>query len=526
MRKTLLLILVLLLTVVCAYAAAETEFPLEAVSGRMSFDESFFIVLTPGNLSDHPDLLSSIGKTADELRSDWESRSVLMQAWSKDQKTCVEIILTQDDLSAKYYDVNVRTGGERNEYKEEFTTRLRQNGYSVFQPKIKKHNNSGYYVEYQYLYNGDNQHRGIGAAIIRNGYSLLIDYQTYDRKPRKADEDRSRHIINTVIIDTVSAAPAAAVTDSQQTPEAAKSSDIPAGAANMLSVSSYPPKNTNSGIFKVEGRTYPGSEVIIVAMRWSGSSYRFPAVVKANGDYSATVTLPAEGLYMITVNMCINDITVNDLVLDSVTFNKTVLPYSVDTDIPEILTGDELVISGTTEKGVEVQCLVDLNGEAIPIKSVKVNRNQTFKFTIPTDREGEYSITLVFAKANLGTERPSWTAVRKLSDAEKTQRVASKATKVNYNVLVRNADKYYKKVLVFDAYITDVTQSGDQWIITAANKLNKKKYYNFLIYTSDTDPGLTAGTSVKIYGTYTGLYEIQSEEGTVSYPGFDYLCIK
>lgn len=87
-RKTLLLILVLLLTVVCAYAAAETEFPLEAVSGRMSFDESFFIVLTPGNLSDHPDLLSSIGKTADELRSDWESRSVLMQAWSKDQKTC------------------------------------------------------------------------------------------------------------------------------------------------------------------------------------------------------------------------------------------------------------------------------------------------------------------------------------------------------------------------------------------------------------------------------------------------------
>ena len=88
-RKSLLLILVLLLTAVCACAAAETEYSLSAVGGKIAFDESRYIVLTPENLSDHPDLLTSIGKTADELREDWTERSVLMQAWSKDQKTCV-----------------------------------------------------------------------------------------------------------------------------------------------------------------------------------------------------------------------------------------------------------------------------------------------------------------------------------------------------------------------------------------------------------------------------------------------------
>ena len=520
-----MLILVLLLTLFCACATAETEYPLEAVSGRMSFDEGIFIVLTPGNLSDHPDLLTAIGKSADELRSDWEARGVVLQAWSKDQKTCVEVSITQDDLSAKYYDVNARTGGERREYQSEFVTKLKQAGYSVFEPKIKKHEKSGYYVEYQYLYNGDNQHRGIGAAIIRNGYSFLIDFQVYDRKPRKADEDRSRHIINTVVIDTVSATPAASVTG-QETPEAAKSDDIPAGAANMLSVSTLPPEKTNSGIFKIEGRTYPGSEVIVVAMRWSGSSYQFPASVKTNGDYSANVTLPAEGLYMITVNMCINNVTVTDMVLNSVTFNKSVLPYTLDADVPAELTSDELVISGTTEKNVEIQCIVIHNGNTIPIKDIKTNGKLTFKFTIPTDQEGEYDITLVFSKKNLSTERKNWIAVRTLSETDKTNRAAAQAITVNYNTLVKKGDTYYQRTIVYDAYITDVTQVGDQWMITAAQKLNRKKYSNYLVYMSDTDPGLTAGTRVKIYGIYTGPYEIQSEEGNLIYPGFDYICIK
>ena len=280
----LLPILVLLLVAICACAAAETEYPLNAVSGKISFDESRYIVLTPENLSDHPDLLTSISRTAEELRTDWTERNVLLQAWSKDQKTCVEVSLFQDDASAKYFDVEARSGAERRQYYNDILTAAREQGYVVTDPNLKMHAKSGHYVMYQYLRSVDGQdYRGIARKTVRKGYTLFVDYKVFDRKPTRTDEDRSRHIINSVEIDTtvVSAAP---VVNGQEAPVAdAASSGVPAGAANTLSVTVLPPAKTNDGVFTVEGTAYPGSEVIVVAMRWSGSSAsdlfsQFPAL--------------------------------------------------------------------------------------------------------------------------------------------------------------------------------------------------------------------------------------------------------
>lgn len=524
MRKSLLLLLVLLLTAFCACAAAETEYPLEAVSGRMSFDENTFIVLTPGTLSEHPDLLQSLGKTADELRADMEARGVLFQAWSKDQKTCVEVILIQDELSAKYFDTEAQTRADRKQYMTDVISEAKQSGYAVFDPVIKNHGKSGNYVEFEYLFKGDGtEHRGYIRKIVRNGYTLSVDYQAYQRKPRKSDEDRIRHIINTVVIEQAAAIAPAATASGEGTPESASDPAVPAGAANTLSVTVLPPEKTNTGVFTVEGTAYPGSEIIVVAMRWSGSAYRFPAIAGNNGKFSSKVTLPDEGLYQVTVNMCINNATVADAVLNPVTFNKSVLPYSLDAEIPETLTSDELVISGTTEKNVEIQCLVNRGSVNIPIKSVKTNGTGKFKFKVPTAVEGEYDITLVFSKKNLSTERMTRKATRTFTEADNKANVSKDAKKVNYNTLVKKIDTYFGQTLVFDVYITDVKQVGDQWMITAAQKLNRKKYSNYLIYMADEDPGLVTESRVRIYGTCTGPYEIQSEDGNVSYPGFDYL---
>ena len=523
-RKSLLLILVLLLTAVCACAAAETEYSLEAVSGKISFDEKNFVVLTPENLSDHPDLVSSIGKSVDELRADWAERGVVMQAWGKAQKTCVEVILIQDTDSAKYFDTEARTKAERKQYLSEQIAKYKQQGYVIFDPIIKKHEKSGNYVEFEYLYKGDGQeHRGIARTIVRNGYTLFVDYQVYDRKPTKTDQDRSRHIINTVVIEKA-AAPVAAI--GEEAPESSSSADVPAGASNTLSVTVLPPAKTNDGIFTVEGTAYPGSEVIVVAMRWSGSSYRFTTVAAKNGKYSAKVTLPDEGLYQITVNMCINNTTVADAVLNSVTYSKSALPYTLNADIPDVLSTDELIISGTTLKNVDIQCIVMLNGKTVkitPRDTVRTNGTGSFTFKVATAEEGEYDITLVFSKKNLNSERLSKKATRTLSDSDKNAHTAKDAEKISYATLVKKIDSCQGKTIVFDAYITEVSQVGDQWMITAAQKLNRGKYSNYLVYLAEENPGLVAGTKVKLYGVCIGPYEIQSEEGSETYPGFDYL---
>ena len=111
MRKSLLLILVLLLTALCACAAANSEYPLDSISGRVSVNEDRYIVLTSGNLADHPDLLSAIGKTAEELQADWTERGVRLQAWQKDMKVRIEVSVVQDEDSARYYDLKAQDNG-------------------------------------------------------------------------------------------------------------------------------------------------------------------------------------------------------------------------------------------------------------------------------------------------------------------------------------------------------------------------------------------------------------------------------
>ena len=276
----------------------------------------------------------------------------------------------------------------------------------------------------------------------------------------------------------------------------------------------------------MEGSAYPGSEVIVVAMRWSGSSYQFPTTAGSNGKFKAKVTLPDEGLYQITVNMCINDATVADAVLNSVSYSKTSLPYTISPAIPDVLTTDELVITGTTVKNVSVQCIVTVGDTVIKVKPkdmIKTNNTGTFTFKVPTELEGEYDITLRFQKKGLNNERYNKKATRTLSVADSNSRTASKAIKVNYNTLVKKLDSYKGKTIVFDAHITDVKQVGDQWMITAAQKLNRGKYSNYLIYMANEDPGLVVGSKVKLCGICTDAYPIQSEEGTTTYPGFDYL---
>ena len=69
-RKWSFLILLLVLTFCCACAAADTEYALSPCAGKLSLDESNYIVLTPDNLTEHPDLLAQINDILAEVDDD------------------------------------------------------------------------------------------------------------------------------------------------------------------------------------------------------------------------------------------------------------------------------------------------------------------------------------------------------------------------------------------------------------------------------------------------------------------------
>ena len=360
---------------------------------------------------------------------------------------------------------------------------------------------------------------------IRNGYTLIVDYRKMDgTKLSKTDKDRSNTFMNGIVIDDLAPAPAAGTVTGQETNSGADTPEAPAGVAGTLSVTVLPPAETNDGVFTVEGIAYPGSEVIVIGMRWTGTSHQFTTTATKAGRFKVNVALPEEGLYQFTINMCLNgnEQPVADAVLNTTSYLKSLLPLSLDAEIPEVLTSDELVISGTTVKNVTIQCIVS-NGTMTFDKTVKTNGTGKFKFKIPTAQEGEYSIILALAKKGLDSKRLSWTATRSLTAEDNRSRTISSARKVSYANLTKKLDTYIGSTLVYEAHIVDVKEVGDEWIITAALKLNKGTYSDFLIYMAGENPGLAPGAKVKLYGTCIGAYQEQSEEDGVNYPGFDYL---
>lgn len=532
MRKALILTLILILVACCTVAAANTEYELKPCSGKIALDENIYVVLTPDNLSDHPDLLKNIEKTKDELLADWESRGVQLQAWTKKLDACLEVIVIQDEESEQFYDLERQTREVRNEYLNLHRTSNKkyiQMGYTFMDLRWKKQKLGGNFLTFEYKRVTEaGLCRGLMKKTVRNGWSVVLDYQVFDRLPRKTDQDYLNRIANTVEFEEIEPAPVdtSSSSSSDSSEEAQTQTVVSGSASGLLKVTVPPPAETNTETFTIEGTTTPGAHLIGVAMRWSSSTpLKFTTDATRAGNFKLKVTLPDEGVWLVTLNLEVNGAIVAEEVFDTTTFSRTVLPVVMTADVPEQLTENELVISGTTSKGVDIQCIV--NNTAAPDHpyndTVRTNGTGKFKFKVPTAAEGTYDFTLVFSKKNYNTKRLTYTAVRTFSEQEKQAKSTTKAIHPGYATLNKKLESYIGQTMVYNAYIVEVKQSDNEWIITAALKKNKKGYSNFLVFDASEDPGLMTDIQVKIYGICIGSYPIQSEEGDTSYPRFEYL---
>ena len=524
-RKALFAFLFLLLVSVCAVSFADASYPLSACSGTVTINDSY-IVLTRTNLSEHPDMIASLGTTKDAMEADWIVRGVQLQAWTKKMDACLEITVVQDDESRQFFDLERQTRQVRNDYLSlhKGNSKFTEQGWTIMKPAWKKQTLGGNFLKFEYKRTaGDRTIRGVARKTVRNGYTVLLDYQVYgqypqERLPRGTDDSYLNRIANTVSFETVE--PASLDTAASGSADAPVVSAIGSG---LLNITVPPPEETNTDTFTIEGTATPGAHLIGVAMRYSSSeALRFTADASRAGNFKMKITLPEEGLWHITLNLEINNAIVGEENFNTTTYSKTVIPVKMDAEVPENISGDELILSGVTSKGVTIQCIVS-NGTTTFDKTVTTNGTGKFRFKVPSAAEGVYDITLAFSKKNYSTKRLTYTALRSLSSEEKLVRTTSKSITASYAVLTKKLDTYIGQTMHFNAYIVSVNQNGEEWLITAALKGGKNGYSNFLIFNAQDDPGLTPDTKLKLYGTCIGAYLVQSEEGDVSYPSFDYL---
>ena len=221
-----------------------------------------------------------------------------------------------------------------------------------------------------------------------------------------------------------------------------------------------------------------------------------------------------------TITVLNGDTVVSEKVFDTTTYQKNMIPVNLDTPLPTELTGDKLVISGTTVKNVTVQCMV---GDYS--KQIKTNNSGAFSFTIDTSAEGEYNLVLAFDKKDYASRRMSQTMTRVLTEADRQRQWREEAVQPAYSTLTDKLSGYTGRIMGYTLYVVSYEQSSDgQWIIEMAMDKKSGTYRNIVIVTTTEEPQLILDSEVKMYGRCTGSYTVEDSTGAShAYPSFELL---
>ena len=539
LRKCLFVILLAALLSCCCAALADTEYSLSPLPLNVTLRDDRTVV-TPDTLGQHPELLTVIGMSRDDTIAEWQSRGVVLQAWSpiKAKYSCLEITVAQGDEAAQYADL--MTHPEEKAAWKEYVNSFKKNdtwiarGYT-FQSFEQRHAGSNYYVLLKYKRSAaSGDYRGYMARTVYQGYTLVFDLKVYNQLPVDQNMNELNRVIKTVVSAPAAAVQATAAVSSvsqEEAPSGEAADGAPASAPApgvQVDITQGPPAETNTNTFTVEGVTKPGTHIIGVLMR-IGSSDSLKFETDANektGAFKLKVTIPEkeENIWLMTLNVLEGDKLVADLVFNNTTYKKTLIPVTLDQEVPEKIYSDELVIAGTTMKAVDVQCIVtDSAGNTVADKKSHPNGTGRFTFKLALKEEDEYSIALVITKKGYETKRFLYTVSRFLTEEARQALIRKQAVRVGYSALNSRIDQYIGKTMTFTVWITEMEEIGDEWRITAAGAKTNDHYSQLMVFIAEQEPAFAVEEKHTLFGICRQPYQIQSEETVEMIPSFDLL---
>lgn len=488
-------------------ATPTTEYSLGTLNAKISLADSY-IVLTQDNLSRHPEFLASRNTTEEAVLADWAERGVLIQAWVPDMDACLEIRAARDEDAEIYFNISAQGSQIRANYRASHlkAEKYRSRGYDVKSAEWMKSSAGDRYLQLKYKRDVNGLITwGYAEKTVKNGWTLVLDYQVFGRGLRDKDLNSVKKAARTV-----------AFTETM---------DLPSVTKGTLSFSEVPPTETNTGTFTVEGTTTPGAHLIGVVMKYANPT---PKRIETDasektGKFKLNIKLEGEGVWLLTLTAEMDGNTIAEHVFEPTTYQRTLLPVSLTEPVPEQFENDEFVLTGKTSKGVSIQCIVT-GGAKDYDKSARTNNTGKFTFRIPTDTQSEYQITLVFQKKNYETRRFTWTANRTLSENDIRNQTRASAVKPAHTTLMRKMESYMGRTMGYKVYITDIQHVGDEYIVTAAmTKTRKGTMKDLIAITTGEKPQFVVGSEQTFYGKLSGTHEIQSEEDTEQIPSFELL---
>ena len=528
--------MLLALLALCMLAAAGTadqvEFPSIGASCTIPDD---YVILTSENISRHTEWLTLHGFTEEDMLADWASRGVLLQAWQTSGETCLEIVAVRDQQAIDYHDIDDQTPQTRAAYRADHLSgqTYKQQGYTVDSAAWKKTGQGRFLMLKYKRKTADGLYRGFARKTIKNGYTITIDYKVYGRTLKSGDNTALNKVWNTWAF-TASIAPETQAASPAEQPESAVLSPVetsagqpaePAASTAHIKVTKAPPAETNTGKFTVEGTCDPYTHLVGVMIRMMGSEpVIFQTDASRRGAFSMSVQLPQEGSWMMTLTAEKDGQVIEEQVLsDHVTnYQNNLLVVNLDNEFPAemVLTGDTLVISGTTVRQTTVQCIVSGGYD----KQVRTNNSGKFSFKLDTSNVGTYDIALVFSKKNYATRRFTCKATRSMDESEMRTKALQTAVKPNYTTLIQKTKNYTGRVMTYEMYAVSSEQAGDRWLLFMAQRKTDAGYQDLVVVSMPEEPAFEEGSLHRMYGVLAGTYQVQdSVNGDQYYPCFDLL---
>ena len=503
MRKTLF-ILLLLGTLLFALPAMAQVFTFDDV--HLSIDiPAGYTVITPDTAAANAQMLLSRGYNAEEVPEIFEAEGIKLLAYDSTGEACFQLICLKDVDAQRYFDIDERTAEERAAWRKEH---LKGETYKILGYKFtdgawKKTAKYGRVIQLKYSKTEDDEivARGYQRKTIKNGYTIIFDMCITGRTLKSADNAALNKIMGTVALT--------------------ETLPVPPTAVGVFEVAQIPPVETNTAKFTIEGKGQAGLKITTTLARLSSTDTKITTgVVNKKGLFEIPITLPVEGVYMLTLTIENGDTLIEEITYPAIKYQASLLPVNITGTVPEEITEDSIIISGTSIKGAKVQLLYGSTN-----KTVTVGSKKTFSFKVDTSKEGVYDFVLVVTKTGSETRRYTFTGTRSFTVEENRAVLRKGAVKPSYKVLLSKLTGYDGRVMVYTPYVTNIAENGSDWLVSMALRRTSSGEYRDLIMVSMTEtPTFTVGTSYKMYLRCIGAYSVLSESGgETSYPHFDFL---
>lgn len=495
MRK-FLLSLAFLMLILTASALAETyNFPEIHASVDLP-DNTYELVLTPGNLNEHTAYLAANNMDYDATINAFEADGILLKALDTDNNRTLVITAIRDIDAQNYFDLNNQDEDMRREFRLSHPDGSVYGvlGYSYSSAAWKNYGGDTLrFLQTKYTLHQDGRQvcAGYQRRTIRNGYTITLDMQVSGRSAKDTDNTALEKVMKNFKFTEILPMP-----------------ELPI----KLAISSAPPTETDSDTFTIKGTTAKKAKITATVFSLGNSgSQTFTKSADADGKFSLKITLPSQGFYSVTITSeSPGAITAQRIY--SVTYQRGLLPVDLHVVPGEILS-DTTTISGTTAEGARTT--VSVNG---PIVADRYSTKQNFSFTLDTSKEGNYTIVLTVTKKGLETRTFSYSATRSFTDVERIEKIKSSAKKLEYANLKKDANQ--GKTVKYTGYVTEISATiANEWVVRFALTKSGESYKNIIYVIANDQPFFQVGDKVTMYGDISGTYNLVNENGEMkSYP--------